>query len=91
MECNNYRFGRRKVSKQGREINKMLNLMNIDNVGFGNSPVNAPKKISARIIQSTNDLPTTLSRLFLFITDPRAPEDTGSTMPCGGISGVLNN
>ena len=34
----------------------MLNLVNIDNIGFGNSPINAPQKISARIIQSTNDL-----------------------------------
>jgi hypothetical protein len=91
VECNDHRFGGRKASEQGWEINKMLNLVNIDNIGFGNSPINAPQKISARIIQSTNDLPAILSRLFLFITDPRAPEDTGSTMSCAGISGVLNN
>jgi hypothetical protein len=91
VECNDHRFGGRKASEQGREINKTLNLVNIDNIGLGNSPINAPQKISARIIQSTNDLPAILSRLFLFITDPRAPEDTGSTMSCAGISGVLNN
>ena len=69
----------------------MLNLVNIDNVGFGNSPIDTTQKISAWIIQSTNYLPAILSRLFLFITDPRAPEDTRSTMSCAGISGVLNN
>ncbi len=69
----------------------MLNLVNIDDIGFGNSPIDAPQKVSARIIQSANDLPAILSRLFLFMTDPCAPEDTGSTMPYAGISGVLNN
>ena len=91
MQCNDHRFGGRKASEQSREINKVLNLVNINNVGFGNSPIDAPQKISARIIQSTNDLPTILSRLFLFATDPRAPENTGSTMACAGISNVLNN
>ena len=72
-------------AKESREINKMLNLVNIDDIGFGNSPIDAPQKISAGIIQSTNDLPAILSRLFLFITDPCAPEDTGSTMSCAGF------
>ena len=91
MECNHYRFERRKVSEQGWEIDKMLDLMNVDQVGFGDLPINAPKKISTRVIQSTNDFPTTPSRLFLFITDPRASHDTGSTMCCIGISDILNN
>jgi hypothetical protein len=91
MKCNNHRFGARKAFEQGWEINKMLNLVNVDDIGFGNSPIDASQKISARIIQSTNDLAAIFSRLFLFITDPRAPENTGSTMSCAGISGVLNN
>ena len=69
----------------------MLNLVNIDNIGFGNSSIDAPQKISAWIIQSTNYLPAILSRLFLFMTDPCAPEDADSTLSCAGISGVLNN
>jgi len=69
----------------------MLYLMDVDHVGLGYFRANVSQQVSTRIIQSTNDLPTTLSRLFLLITDPRAPENTGSTMCCVGISDVLNN
>jgi hypothetical protein len=35
MERNNYRFGARKMSKQCREINKMLDFVEVNNVGVG--------------------------------------------------------
>jgi hypothetical protein len=35
VERNNHRLGWRKVLKQSREINEMLDLMNVDDVGFG--------------------------------------------------------
>jgi len=91
VHCNHDWLGRAKVRKKSGDIHEMLNLVNIDDVGFGNMPINVPKKISTWVIQSTNDLPTTLSRLFLLITDPRAPDNTGSTMCCVRISDVLNN
>jgi hypothetical protein len=91
MECNNNRFGGGKVAKQSWQINKMLDFVNVDHVGLGYFQANVSQQVGARISQSTNDLPAILSRLFLFIIDPRAPENSGSTMSCAGISSVLNN
>jgi hypothetical protein len=91
MKRNDHRLGGRKMVKQGRKINKMLDFVNVDDVGPGYFRANVSQKVSTRIIQSTNDLPAILSRVFLFMTDPRAPENTGSPMSCIGISGVLNN
>jgi hypothetical protein len=54
--------------------------MNVNDICLCNSSFNTPKKISARIIQSADDFSTALSRPFLLITDPRAPNDTRSAM-----------
>src|SRR2546430_8237082 len=70
MECNNYRFGRRKVSEQGREINKMLDLMNIDNIGFGYFRANASQQVSTRIRQPTHHLPARPSRVLFLVIYP---------------------
>ena len=70
----------------------MLNLANIDNVGLADSPIDASENISARIIQWE---PVIVRHFFRYCfslgADPCAPEDTGSTMSCVEISGVLNN
>ena len=66
MECNNYRFGRRKISEQSREINKMLNLMNVDNVGLGYFRANISQQVCTRVGKPAHDFSTGLTRpLFL--------------------------
>jgi hypothetical protein len=42
MECNDHRLEWGNASEQSRQINKMLNLVNIENIGFGNSLIDAP-------------------------------------------------
>jgi len=88
MECNNYRFGWRKVSEQGREINKMLDLMNIDNIGFGYFRANVSQQVSTRIRQPTHHLPARPSRVLFLVIYPGSPKNSRSAVTETGITQI---
>jgi len=86
MECNNYRFGGRNVSEQGREINKMLDLMNIDHIGFGYLRANVSQQVSTRISQSAHHLPARPSRALFLVVYPGPSKNPRSTTKETGIA-----
>jgi len=88
MEGNNYRFGWRKASEQGWEVNKMLDLMNVDRVCLGYFRANVSQQVSTRISQPANNLPLRPPRPLFLAIYPGSTKNPRSAVKETGIAQV---
>ena len=88
MECNDDRLGGRKATKQGREIDKMLDFVNVDDVGSGYFGTNVSQQVGARISQPPHNLPVRDSRSLFLVIYPRSTQNSRSPTKETGIAQI---
>jgi hypothetical protein len=88
MECNDDWLGGRKVAKQSRDIDKMLDFVNVDDVGPGYFGTNVSQKVSARISQPPHNLFVRGSRSLFLVIYPRSTQNSRSPTKETGIAQI---
>jgi len=88
VERNDHRLGWRKVLKQSREINEVLDLMNIDNIGLGYFRANVSQQVSTRISQPAHDSSTGLTGPLFLKLYPSSAKNPRSTAKENAIARI---